>query len=134
VVVTLIVAGASLSRQGLADLYGSRAQSELDGAHPAIALTDANRSLDIDADAVQTYYVKAAALARFDQAAGAETALREALAQEPDNFVTWALLGDIAVREHRLPVARREYAQAHRLNPRDPTLIELSADPAAALR
>jgi Tfp pilus assembly protein PilF len=128
VVVTLVVAGASLSRQGLADLYLARAQNELN-AHPATALTDANRSLDIDSDDVETYYVKAAALARFDQAAGAETALRQALAHEPENFVTWALLGDIAVRERRLQVARGDYNRAHRLNPRDVTLRALAANP-----
>ena len=130
---TLIVAGASLSRQGLADLYRERAQNEL-ATRPASALTDANRSLDIDSDAVETYYVKAAALARFDQAAGAETALRQALAHEPDNFVTWALLGDIAVRDHRLRVARRDYLHAHLLNPRDTTLAELLRAPGSALR
>jgi len=133
VVVTLVVAGASLSRQGLADLYRKRAQNELT-TRPASALTDANRSLGIDADAVETYYVKAAALARFDQAAGAETALRQALAHEPDNFVTWTLLGDIAVRERRLRVARSDYTRAHLLNPRDTTLAELSRDPGSALR
>lgn len=133
VVVALIVAGASLSRQGLADLYRERAQNEL-ATRPASALTDANRSLDIDSDAVETYYVKAAALARFDQAAGAETALRQALAHEPDNFVTWALLGDIAVRDHRLRVARRDYLHAHLLNPRDTTLAELLRAPGSALR
>jgi cytochrome c-type biogenesis protein CcmH/NrfG len=83
---------------------------------------------------VETYYVKAAALTRFDQAIGAETALRQALAHEPDNFVTWTLLGDIAVRERRLRVARRDYLRAHRLNPRDTTLAELSRDPGSALR
>ncbi len=133
VMVTLVLAGASLSRQGLADLYRERAQQEL-AAHPAAALVDANRSLGIDADAMETYYVKAAALARFDQAAAAEATLRQALAHEPENFVTWTLLGDIAVREHRPRTAGHDYVRAHQLNPRDPTLIELSADPAAALR
>jgi UDP-N-acetylmuramyl pentapeptide phosphotransferase/UDP-N-acetylglucosamine-1-phosphate transferase/O-antigen ligase len=133
VVVTLVIAGASLSRQGLAEHYRSRAEGELH-AHPAAALTDANRSLDIDSDAVETYYVKAAALAHFAQAAGAETALRQALANEPDNFVTWALLGDIAVRERRLRAAGRDYTRAHRLNPRRTTLAELSRDPGSAMR
>jgi hypothetical protein len=41
---------------------------------------------------------------------------------------------DLAVREHRLRRAGHDYGRAHQLNPRDPTLIELSADPAAALR
>jgi UDP-GlcNAc:undecaprenyl-phosphate/decaprenyl-phosphate GlcNAc-1-phosphate transferase len=133
VVVTLVVAGASLSRQGLADLFRARAQSDLD-AHPAAALADANRSLNIDSDAVQTYYVKAAALARFDQASAAEAALRRALAREPDNFVTWALLGDIAVRERRLETAKRDYVRAHQLNPRNETLSELAVVPTAKLR
>jgi hypothetical protein len=133
IVVTLLIAGASLSRQGLAGIYRTRAQHEL-ATEPAAALADANRSLDIDADNVETYYAKAAALARFDQAAGAETTLRQALAHEPHNFVTLTLLGDIAVREHRLRTAGREYTRAHRLNPRDLTLAKLSVNPAGALR
>jgi tetratricopeptide (TPR) repeat protein len=133
VLATLVVAGASLSRQGLADFYRARAQHEL-AAHPVAALTDANRSLSIDSDAVQSYYAQAAVLARFDQAPGAEAALRAALAHEPDNFVTWTLLGDVAMRERRLRVAKRDYARAHRLNPRNSTLLKLAADPAATPR
>jgi Tfp pilus assembly protein PilF len=133
VIVTLIVAGASLSRQGLADLYRSRAQSELD-ARPAAALTDVNRSLDLDSDSVQSYYVRAAALARFDEAPAAEAALRKALAEEPENFATWALLGDIAVRERKLGAAKRDYVRAHVLNPRNSTLRELALNSRAALR
>jgi tetratricopeptide (TPR) repeat protein len=128
VIVTLIVAGASLSRQGIADIYRSRAQSEL-ASNPGAALTDVNRSLDIDSDVVQSYYVKAAALARFDEASTAEAALDSALELEPGNFVTWALLGDIATREHRPTAARRYYLRAHLLNPRDGALRELALGP-----
>jgi O-antigen ligase len=133
IVVTLIVAGASLSRQGLAELFRSRAQGELDTNRTA-ALADANRSLDIDADSVQAYYVKAAALARFDQARAAESALVMALRREPENFVTWVLLGDVAARQGRLRVAKRYYARAHRLNPLNATLTELTIDPQADLQ
>jgi tetratricopeptide (TPR) repeat protein len=133
VLATLVVAGASLSRQGLADFYRGRAQHEL-ATHPVAALADANRSLSIDSDAVQTYYVQAAALARFDQAPAAEATLRAALAHEPDNFVTWTLLGDVALRARRLPLAKRDYGRAHQLNPRNSTLLKLAADPAATLR
>lgn len=133
VLVTLVVAGASLSRQGLADIYRTRAQQELD-AHPAAAITDANRSLNIDADAVETYYVKAAALARFDQAAAAQAVLRQALEHEPNNFVTWTLLGDIALRERRIGAAKRDYARAHELNPRNVTLRALVVHPSTGLR
>jgi predicted Zn-dependent protease len=131
-VIALIATGASLTRQGLAQLYRSRAQSEL-SAHPAAALADANRSIDIDAQSTRTYYIKAAALARFDQAAGAERALLTALAREPNSFVTWTLLGDVAVRERRLAVAHRDYLQAHELNPRNATLTALGSKRPASL-
>jgi hypothetical protein len=133
VLVTLVVAGASLSREGLAEIYRARAQRELD-AHPATAIADANRSLDIDSDAVEMYYVKAAALAHFDQAAAAQATLRQALVREPNNFVTWALLGDIALRQRSMKAAGYDYGVAHRLNPRDVTLRALAADPATGLR
>jgi tetratricopeptide (TPR) repeat protein len=133
VIVALIATGASLSRQGLAQVYRSRAQSELN-RNPAAALADGNRSLDLDADSTRTYYIKAAALARFDQGAAAEATLLKALAREPDNFVTWALLGDIAVRERNLGLAERNYLRAHQLNPRDVSLTKLARDPRAALR
>jgi UDP-GlcNAc:undecaprenyl-phosphate GlcNAc-1-phosphate transferase len=130
VVVTLIVAGASLSRQGLADVYRTRAQHEL-AQDPAQALADADRSLDIDSDSLQAYYVKAAALARFDDATGAEAALARALAREPRNFITWALLGDVSARQLRYSEAARYYARAHALNPRNASLALLARDPRA---
>jgi Flp pilus assembly protein TadD len=128
VVIALIATGASLTRQGLAQVFRSRAQSEL-VSDPAAALTNANRSLNIDADSTRTYYVKAAAQARFDQAGAAEATLLKALAREPENFVTWALLGDVAVREGRLTVARLDYVRAHELNPRNRVLAELAVSP-----
>ncbi|HEX5225897.1 MAG TPA: O-antigen ligase family protein [Solirubrobacteraceae bacterium] len=133
VLIVLIVAGASLSRQGLAQIYRERAQHEL-ARDPAASLSDANRSLSIDSDAVTTYYAKAAALARYDQAAAAEAALRRAIALEPRNFVTWALLGDVAERLRRPAAARAYYARAHVLNPRDAGLAGLAAPPRGPAR
>jgi UDP-GlcNAc:undecaprenyl-phosphate GlcNAc-1-phosphate transferase len=129
--VTLVVAGASLAREGLSDYYRSRAQSLLD-RQPASALKEIDRSLDVDSDSAQSYYVKAAALARFDEAAPATAALDVALAHEPGNFVTWALLGDLAVRERDFALAKSDYVHAHRLNPREETLRELARNPRAA--
>jgi UDP-GlcNAc:undecaprenyl-phosphate GlcNAc-1-phosphate transferase len=132
VLATLVVAGASLSRQGLADFYRARAEQEF-SARPASALTDANRSLAIDSDSVQSYYVKASALARFNQARSAEQALRAALAHEPNNYVTWALLGDVAVRQGKLSSAKLDYKRSHRLNPLNSTLSKLAIHPGTAL-
>lgn len=133
VLLILVVAGASLTRQGLADIYRTRAQQELD-SHPAAAITDADRSLDFDPDAVETYYLKASAFARFDQSVAAQVALGQALEHEPDNFVTWSLLGDIALRERRMGAAKRDYSRAHKLNPRNITLRALATHPSTGLR
>jgi UDP-GlcNAc:undecaprenyl-phosphate/decaprenyl-phosphate GlcNAc-1-phosphate transferase len=127
VLATLVVAGASLSRQGLANFYRARAEHELD-TRPEDALADVNRSLAIDSDAVQAYYIKASALARFNQPKGAERALKAALADEPSNYVTWTLLGDVAARVGRVSLAERDYARANRLNPRNSTLSKLATD------
>jgi UDP-GlcNAc:undecaprenyl-phosphate GlcNAc-1-phosphate transferase len=132
-VIALIVAGASLSRQGLADVYRSQAQREL-AANPLAALSDADRSLEIDPSSMQAYYLKAAALARFDQGRATESALNDALRREPGNFVTWVLLGDIEVRRHELAAASGRYRRAHELNPRDGDVAQLARAPSRLLQ
>ncbi len=71
------VAAISLTRQGLAEHFRRAAQADL-AARPADALENANRSLRLDQEAVGTYYVKAAAFARYGEAEAARSALREA--------------------------------------------------------
>jgi cytochrome c-type biogenesis protein CcmH/NrfG len=46
--------------------------------------------------------------------------------------VTWALLGDLAVRERRFAEATRDYNRAHDLNPRDESILAAARDPGAA--
>jgi tetratricopeptide (TPR) repeat protein len=128
----LVVAGVSLSRQGLAEHFRHDARAAL-ASDPAEALRDADRSLRLDPEAVQSYYIKAAAFARFNEAAAARAALEEAARREPGRFVTWALLGDLAVRTGDLELARTRYQRAHSLNPLDPTLRRLATDPGSAL-
>jgi UDP-GlcNAc:undecaprenyl-phosphate GlcNAc-1-phosphate transferase len=130
---TLVVAGGSLTREELSQIYAERALREID-ARPGAAVADADRSLSIDSDAIPTYYLKAAALARFDRAAAAEATLRQALARQPNDFTIWALLGDIAVREHRFTAAGRDYRRASELNPLNLTLLALKVHPESALR
>jgi UDP-GlcNAc:undecaprenyl-phosphate GlcNAc-1-phosphate transferase len=132
IAIGLAIAGVSLSRQGLAEHFRSSAQDAL-ATRPADALRDADRSLRLDAEAVQSYYVKAAALARFNRPAAARATLEAAAAKEPRKFVTWALLGDLAVRTGNFREARGFYTRAHELNPLDPTLLALSENPRSAL-
>jgi UDP-GlcNAc:undecaprenyl-phosphate GlcNAc-1-phosphate transferase len=129
--IAIIVAAASLSRQVLTDHFQSRAARSLT-QDPATALREADRALRLDREAVGAYYVKAAAFARFNQPDAARAALREAARREPGDFVTWALLGDLAVRTGDFGQARRMYARASLLNPLDTTLRRLAQDPRSA--
>jgi tetratricopeptide (TPR) repeat protein len=130
--VTLVLAAASLSRQGLSDYFGDRATAAL-ASRPLDAVREANESLRLDAEKPETYYTKAAALARFNAADASRRTLVQALAKEPDNFVTWTLLGDLAVRVGNFADAKRNYSHALALNPRDASLQQLAKNPRRAL-
>ena len=128
--IAIAVAALSLSRQGLSERYTERAQQAL-ADDPERALVEANRALRLDREAIAAYYAKAAALARFGEGDAARAVLLDATRREPRNFVTWALLGDLFVRQGNLRSAQADYRRAARLNPRDPGLAKLAADPRA---
>ena len=128
----ITVAALSLSRQGLSERYVERAQDAL-ADDPARALVEADRALRLDRESIDAYYAKAAALARFGEGDAARAVLLDATRREPQNFVTWALLGDLSVRRGELREAQAEYRRAARLNPRDPGLAKLAVRPAAAM-
>jgi hypothetical protein len=128
----LAVGGASLLRAGLTQLYLDDARAEL-SPRPSEAIQDASRALRLDAANLDAYYVKAAALARFDRAQASEQTLLSAARQDPGNFVTWTLLGDLEVRRYDFAGAKRFYSRAYALDPQDSALAALSADPASAL-
>jgi UDP-GlcNAc:undecaprenyl-phosphate GlcNAc-1-phosphate transferase len=130
----VVLAGASLARQGLAEHHRGEALAALRQDDPARALSQAEQALRLDGDDVRSSYAKAAALARFGRGDEARTVMLQAAAREPHDFVTWALLGDLEVRLGRLSDAAGHYRRAHRLNPRAPGLRELARDPGSALR
>ena len=132
VALVLAIAGASLLRAWLTQLYLDSARSEL-AAQPAAAITDAGRALRLDSANLDAYYLKAAGLARFDRAAAARTTLLAAVRQDPADYVTWVLLGDLEVRAGDLRAAKAYYAHAHTLDPNDPAIGTLVADPTTAL-
>jgi hypothetical protein len=128
----LAAGGISLSRQVLTDRYVASADAAL--AHsPGTALRNADEALRLDRTDIEASYVKAAAVARSGDGDGARAVLLEALRHEPDNFVTFTLLGDLAVRQGDFREARRRYGRAHELNPRDPGLTALAGDPRSAI-
>ena len=127
----LALTAVSLSRQGLAEYFRDAARKDL-AARPDEAVVQVDRSLRLDPESVEAYQLKAAALARFNQASAARRTLLDATHRESKDFVTWALLGDLAVRMGDFGEAHDAYSRAHNLNPRDQTLAALSRDPRSA--
>jgi UDP-GlcNAc:undecaprenyl-phosphate/decaprenyl-phosphate GlcNAc-1-phosphate transferase len=130
----IVLFGAVLvGRSALAERYRAQAQDAVT-SEPGRAVERANDSLSLNDEALSTYYVKAAAYARLDDYTGARAALLQASRREPHDFVTWGLLGDLAVRRGDFAAARAYYRRALRLNPRDVTLRVLAREPQEATR
>jgi O-antigen ligase len=128
----LVALGALfLGRQTLAE------RARLDGeavlaSNPREAIDDARRALDYNPDSVPALYLEAAAYARLGNAERSQAALLFAGDREPSDWVTWALLGDLMVRQRRFAAAQTYYRRASMLNPRYPPLRMLAADPRRA--
>lgn len=120
-----LFAAVSVGRLVLAEHERTLARKALN-SNPRRALDKANRSLRLQADALDSYYVKAAAYARVGDYPDARETLVQATQRQPHAFVTWALLGDLAVRRGDRLTAHGDYARAASLNPRDPTLQDLA--------
>jgi tetratricopeptide (TPR) repeat protein len=118
-------AAVQLGRSTLADLNRQQAREALESGDPARALNESNEALALDEESLRSWYLKAAAYARRNDYVAARAALGEAVGREPNNFVTWTLLGDLATRRGDLDQATRDYARALALNPRDPGLAAL---------
>lgn len=121
-----IAAIVFIGRPTLAEQRRSDARAELSSS-PRNALTAAEESLSLNPDSVQGYYLKSASLARLDAYLPAKRALLEAIAREPHNYVTWALLGDLLTRRGAIIPALHAYGQASRLNPLDQGLKQLGS-------
>jgi UDP-GlcNAc:undecaprenyl-phosphate GlcNAc-1-phosphate transferase len=128
----LVAAGASLLRAGLVRVYLHDARAEL-SSDPRSAIVQAGRALRLDGGNLDAYYVQAAGQARLDEAAASRATLLSAAREDPENFVTWTLLGDLEVRLRDFPAAAAFYGRAHALDPNDPTIAALAANPESAL-
>ncbi len=129
----VVIAGAVLvGRATLADKYRSDAE-ELVQSDPARALEKSEDSLALNDESLPAYYARAAAYARVNDYRRARASLLEAVRREPHDFVTWGLLGDLALRRGDLAQARRDYRRASRLNPRDEGLHRAARDPRTVL-
>jgi len=130
----LVVFGATLvGKSALADKYRSDSQA-LAAADPRAALIKAEDSLSLNDESLPAYYAKASAHARLGAYEPARAALVTATRREPHDWVTWGLLGDLAVRRGDFEQARRDYGRASELNPLDAGLEQLAKNPRLALQ
>ncbi len=98
------------------------AQAALAHKQPRTAATDATKALEYDSSSVDALVLRAAAFARLHAFAPALADLERAISLEPQNWATWALLGDLLTRRGDRRAARAAYRHALRLNPREPEL------------
>jgi O-antigen ligase len=118
----LVVVGAlTLGRSTLAEHHRAQAREALP-EDPERALDRARDALRLDDETLRGWYLGAAAQARLGDYRGAVATLREAAAREPHDFLTYALLGDLATRRGERAAARRWYGRASALNPRSTEL------------
>jgi tetratricopeptide (TPR) repeat protein len=111
----------------LSDVYLRKARVEA-ATSPRAALDSARTAESLNPLSVNPLYLQASALEAQGDVAAARAALQEALDQEPDNFVTFALLGDLETRAGKARQARLYYRRSLRLNPLDVGLRELSGE------
>jgi O-Antigen ligase len=130
--VAIIAAADSVGRIAAADKYRIDGRDKL-RSDPVEALKLANRSLALNDQSLPAVVVKAAAYARLGDYRDARAALLDGIRLEPHNAVTWALLGDLAVRRGHFRAARRAYRRASTLDPRNDLLRSLAKDPRSAL-
>jgi UDP-GlcNAc:undecaprenyl-phosphate/decaprenyl-phosphate GlcNAc-1-phosphate transferase len=129
-VLAVLVGAFAVGRSTLSERYRDQATDALD-SDPATALRRTNEALDLSPGSLPVLYVRAAAFARLNRYDETRATLIEATRLEPSNYTPWALLGDLAVRRGEIDQARRDYATAARLNPRDDPLARLSRNPLA---
>jgi UDP-N-acetylmuramyl pentapeptide phosphotransferase/UDP-N-acetylglucosamine-1-phosphate transferase len=119
------VGAVLIGRSALSDRDRAQGQSALT-SDPVRALQKSRDALVLNDESLPAYYLQAAAWARLGEYRPARAALLEATRREPHDFVSWALLGDLATRRGDRRQAVSAYGRAATLNPRDHALAALA--------
>ncbi len=98
------------------------AQHALARGAPRAAIVNATTALEYDPSSVQALVLRAAGFARLHAFAPSLADLKRAVAVEPRNWATWALLGDLLTRRGDKSGARSAYGRALALDPLEPEL------------
>lgn len=106
------------------------AQRALDRGASRAAVVDATTALEYDPSSVPALVLRAAGFASLHAFATSLSNLKQAIAIEPRNWVTWALVGDLLTRHGDRSGARTAYAHALALDPLEPELRSALPTPA----
>ena len=98
------------------------AQRALDRGDPRAAVSAATTALEYDPESVPALVLRSAGLAALHSFTSSLSDLKRAVAVEPRNWVTWALVGDLLTRRGDVSGARTAYAHALALDPLEPEL------------
>ncbi len=98
------------------------AQGALNRGAPRAAVSDATTALEYDPDSVPALVLRSAGFAALHSFTSSLSDLKRAVAVEPRNWVTWALVGDLLTRRGDVSGARTAYAHALALDPLEPEL------------
>ena len=106
------------------------AQHALARGKARTAVADATTALEYDPRSVQALVLRSAGFARLHAFSRSRADLERALRLEPQNWTTWALLGDLLTRHGDRRAARSAYARAAALDPVDRAVFLAASEPA----
>jgi hypothetical protein len=106
------------------------AQQALARGAPRTAVVEATKALEYDPGSVDALVLRAAGFAALHSFEASYSDLKRAVAVEPRNWATWALVGDLLTRHGDRSGARAAYAHALALDPLEPELRSALSTPA----
>jgi tetratricopeptide (TPR) repeat protein len=128
----LALVAASIGRQYAASRYMASGAAKSQ-TQPVQAIRALHTAEQLDPYSLQTLYDIASAYAALDDYTDARAALLAAERREPENYVTAALLGDLATRRGYYRVALTDYFRAQSLDPHDAEMQSLVLETRARL-
>ena len=111
--VAVAIAGTVMIAPRILSLHAqASAQPALDRGDPRAAVADATTALEYDPESVPAFVLRSAGFAALHSFPSSLSDLKRAVAVEPRNWVTWALVGDLLTRHGDLSAARAAYSHA----------------------